>query len=81
MGNSYGLLIEEVCSILVGTEFEVIDALIALDRPTNEAQQIEDTILDGIVQRCPMCERWIWDHPRDWNKYKGCCTHCADSVD
>jgi len=79
MGNSYGLLIEAVCSILVGSEFEVKDALEALERPTNEAQQIEDMILDGMVQRCPMCNRWVWDNPRDWNEYKGCCVSCAES--
>ena len=78
MGNTYGLLIEEICSILVGTDFEVVDALKALDRQTNEARQIENMILDGIVQRCPMCDRWVWDNLNEWNEYKGCCANCAE---
>lgn len=82
MGNTYGLLLEEVCSILVGTNFEVVDVLEVLyRRATDDAQQLEDTILKEMVQRCPTCERWVWKNPGDWNKYKGCCMRCTDLDD
>lgn len=67
----------QVAAILVGTDFDVVDALDALNIRTAGAQRIETAILGNQVQCCPLCEVWVWNTDIQWNSHKGCCTVCA----
>lgn len=74
------LLIEHVAAILVGTDFEVEDALEILDRKDviELAPDIKEKLSSGQLETCPLCERWAWNSPSYWNKFKGCCVECAE---
>jgi len=78
------MLVEHICSILVHTDLEIPDALKALDQPVASAvalRSLERKILHGILERCPLCDRWTWNNPKLWNRAKGCCSRCGEQDD
>jgi hypothetical protein len=71
----------QVAAILVGTDFDVVDALEAMNvypAGATRAARIEAAILGSQVQRCPTCDTWVWNTDIQWNPHKGCCTVCAE---
>lgn len=75
-------VLENVCRDLVHTKMEVVDVLSTLPVNNYESPYYEQALLDReILERCPLCEHWVWSHYLEWNQYKGCCTHCGEQDD